>query len=146
MRSRRELRPWYPGLRATQPAQRIIASKLTKHAREAHGACNSERALKRSRPRREMPFLSARTTRRKAARQCTPNWGDYLRVLLDLGMIQLAKVTGFERPLERFVEALQHPNHGLTTSLHREKSKPSAIAWRYWVVALSGDLSSLSQP
>ena len=32
-------------LRATQPAQRIIASKLMKHASEAHGACNSERAL-----------------------------------------------------------------------------------------------------
>jgi len=30
-------------LRATQPARRIIVSKLMKHASKAHGACNSER-------------------------------------------------------------------------------------------------------
>ena len=34
-------------LRVTQPAQRIIASKPMRHASEAHGACNSERALTR---------------------------------------------------------------------------------------------------
>ena len=34
-----------PGLRATKPARRIIASKLMKQASEALGACNSERAL-----------------------------------------------------------------------------------------------------
>jgi len=30
-------------LRATQPARRIIVSKLMKHASKAHGACNSKR-------------------------------------------------------------------------------------------------------
>jgi hypothetical protein len=38
--------PRGPGVRATQPAPRIISSKLMKHASEALSACNSERAPK----------------------------------------------------------------------------------------------------